>query len=469
MPLIKFSTTEDFQSDVEPVAIVEDNKQLSKRSGSEKFKNIKVPKHQTPVHLIALGSYEGTGCNRNFDYFLEEYCRKNHYTFVKAGRAVHIQHKNKPTDPKYGNVYGSDYNEKMKRVELFIGIDSNASRMAKSLQKLASGKQVSYSMGSSQTFDRCSICRHKSYNGKTDRCSHIPKRLGEITKEGKVVAMENPDPYWFDISDVDSTRGADRIAYSLNKQASDSILDTPQVRYENNLKLASEIYLPPSLVLSKYASSKRALLDKISKMEKHIDAIASGKVTNSKDKYIKEQASKLNSTPAISDTTISELRAFTDHTKLLKALADKGIIFSPEEFYKYIFDNKLDDSSLKGMKSHLPDIHEELAKDDQEINNDDMYPEEGKLPLRLIELIRSLTDEHSLFDGPAHNRIIRITMIKKVPGELKKESSEKSDSLFAKQLALKYANYQLSALSYLNDNDKLTDDLIINTLILNRG
>jgi len=461
--IIKFSSTEDFKCDVIPAEIITDPKQLTKRAGSERFKHIKIPKHQTPVHLVALGSYEGTGANRNLDLFYEDDCLRKHSTFVKAGRAVHIQHKNKPADPKFGNIYDSDYNEKMKRIELMIGIDTNAPRMAKSLQKLAQGKQVSYSMASRQAWDRCTLCKHKSYDGKTDRCEHIPRRLGEITKEGVMIAMENIDPTWFEISDVDSTRGADRIAFSLNKTASEH--NDVQERYTNNLKLAEEIYLPPALTLSKYASEKRTLLNKLSKIEKHIDAVAQGKVHDSRDKYIKDEAAKLNNAAQLSDKTIEELREFTDHKKLLKALADKGIIFTPEEFYKYIFNNH-DVSNVEDMKSHLPSVFNNLQ--DEDLHDEDFQPEEGKIPQSIMELVKSLTSDHSLFPGPASGRIMRITIIKSTPHELKKESSDKSESVLAKDIAMKYANYQLSALSYLEENGKLDDQTIINTLILNR-
>lgn len=463
--IIKFSSTDDFKSDVAPVAIVTDNKQLSKRAGSDRFKHVKVPKHQTPVHLLAVGSLEGTGHNRNGDFWLEEDCTQGHHTFVKSGR-VHENHRNKPNDPIDGTVHSSDYNEKMKRIELFIGLDTNNPRNKKALDLLHSGKQQAFSMGCKVSHDLCSICGHKSYTGK-DRCIHIPKQLGEITKEGKMVGMRNPNPDFFEISKV--LRPADRCAYSLNsfkKTASEN--NDIQERYIYNQKQAQEIYIPESQILiSKYASSKRSMAIKLSQLEKHVDAIANGKITDSRDKYIKEQASKLNSAPQLSEKTISELRSFEDHTKLLKAMADKGVLFTPEEFYKYVFNNQ-DVGALEDMKSHLPSIHEELLSNDDELNNDDFNPEEGKIPQAVLELVKSLTNDHSINKEYGHGRIMRITIIKSTPVPLKKESSVKSDSLFGKQLALKYANYQLSTLSYLNENNLLDDETMINSLVLNR-
>lgn len=463
--LIKFSTTDDFKSDVIPAAIVTDPSHLVKRAGSEKFKNVKVAKNQVPVHLIALGSYEGTGANRNLDMFLEKDCRNNHSTFVKAGRAVHWNHKNKKNDPKYGDIYASDYNEPMKRIELLIGLDKDNSKNADVLTKIEKGGQVPFSMASRQAFDLCSICKHKAPDSE-HRCEHIPSQLGEITKEGNMVMMINPNPNWFEISLVH--KPADRVAYSLNSSSKEASDNDIQDRYNNNLKQAQEIYLPSSLILSKYASSKRSLLNKISKLEKHIDAVASGKIENSRDKYIKEHASKLNQAEQISEKTLSELRKF-DHHKLLKCLADNGIIFTPEEFYKYLFDNRMNESHLEDMKSHLPSAHQSLQNEDEEINNEDFNPDEiSSVPSSIMNLVKELTNDHSLFGDKAHNRVMRITIIKRMAPELKKESSVKSTSLFGKQLALKYANYQLSALNYLDGNNSLTDELIINTLVQNR-
>lgn len=461
--LIKFSSTDDFKSDVIPAAIVTDNKQLAKRGGSERFKNVKVAKNQTPVHIIALSDYESTGQNRNGDYWREKDCQNKHHTFVKSGR-VHANHRNHPNDPVYGKVHASDHNDKMHRVELFLGLDTDNPGNRETLEKLSSGKPQAFSMACRVKWDRCSLCGHKAEDS-AHRCEHIPSRLGEITKEGIMIGMENPDPDFFEISKV--LRPADRVAWSLNslkKESSDQY--TPQSRYESNQKLAQEIYLPPSLTLSKYASSKRSLLNKLSKLEKHIDAVAQGKVEDSRDKYIKEQAPKLNATPQLDDKTISNLRSFGDHHKLLKALADKGIIFTPEEFCKYLFDNKLHDDHIEGMKSHLPGIFNNL--DDEELHDEDFEPKEGNIPDSLMNMIRGLVGGHSLFGEPAQGRIMRITIIKSTPTPLKKESSDKSPLVFDKQIALKYASYQLSALNYLDENDKLTEDTILNTLILNR-
>jgi len=462
MSLIKFSSTDDFHSDVIPCAIVTDPRDIIKRAGSERFAHVKVAKNQTPVHIIALSAGESTGANRNSDWFGEEDCRDRHHTFVKAGRAIHHNHKNKPSDPKYGDIYASDYNEPMRRVELLIGLDNDAPKNADTLQKLAEGKQVSGSMAAKIPYDVCSVCSHKAPSADK-RCKHIPSQLGEITKEGKQVNMLNVEPDWFEYSIV--KRGADRVAYSINskhqKQASAS--EYAQESYLEHAKLAQEIHLPSYLTISKFASSKRETLNKLSAMEKRVNAISAGKVVDSKDKYIKEEASKLNSAPSLSKETIKELREF-DPKQLMKALVDKGVILNPDEFMDYLFEDKLDSKDREDMKSHLPHAFENFP--DEELHDETFEPSEHSIPSEISELIKGLVGDHSLSSAPAKVRIMKITIMRTPRKELKKESSV-SDNKYGKLLAEKYSSYKLSALNYLNDNDMLDEDLLINSVVQN--
>lgn len=103
----------------------------------------------------------------------------------------------------------------MRRTELVLGLDND--KCADILQKIASGKEVYWSMASRQKHDECSWCKHKARHDK-ERCAHIPKMLGELNKEGELCGMINPDPHFFEISEVG--RPADRIGFTLAKVAS---------------------------------------------------------------------------------------------------------------------------------------------------------------------------------------------------------------------------------------------------------
>lgn len=123
--LFKISSVYDYNFDENPVSIINEAKDLEKRAAVLKLLKYKKTPNQTDLHVIAVGAYEGTGINRNGDFFREQECIRNHPYFVRAGRAVNRHHKNKPTDPKYGDIKASAYNEAMKRIELIIGIDND--------------------------------------------------------------------------------------------------------------------------------------------------------------------------------------------------------------------------------------------------------------------------------------------------------------------------------------------------------
>lgn len=410
------------------------------------------------TYVVGVASHNS---NRNGDTFFEKDCINNHNTFVKADRAVNRNHKNKKSDPKYGNIKAAGYNSKMKRIELVLGLDDD--KCSDILHKIAKGEDTCWSMAAKISHDSCSKCGHKSYNGTTDRCDCIKHQLGEITKEGKEIKMINPNPNWFEISAVG--RPADRLGYTL-KYAS-----------EANVKMSTTDFLglydgfvePDHLLISKSAADKRTLLKKLSEMEKHIDAISQkAKPDTAKELYLKRQASKINHGDDISDATIDELRKH-EPAKLLKELADNGIIFSPEDFAKYLFGQHIDKKHVEGMKTHLPTIFSD-NEDNHEITNKEKFdPFAGNiLPKELKDIVGKLFEDHSLFDKPVAGRIMRITIIKNIDnGDLKKKV-EKTASAFDQELADSYTQYKLATLNYLNDKGMLTDELIFNALIQNR-
>jgi hypothetical protein len=478
--LIKFSDTNDWNWDTAPVQLIHNSNTLTKAGADNSELKTEKTAGQTDALVIALGAYEGTGANRNGDIFKEAECLKNYRTFVKSGskkadgtydgRALNRHHKNKPSDPKYGNIKAASYNQKMKRVELVIGLDND--KCAEEIQKLAEGKQINVSMAAKVAYDKCTWCGH---NAKTDndRCEHIPVKLGEINKRGEMCSMENIDPKWFELSIVG--RPADRIGMSL-KLASDS----SYIKTASDYKLLYPGFTAPAdedttLRISKYATEKRTLVKKLAAMEKHVDAVLTGGPKNSKDKYLVEHKSKLKDSGRISDETIEELRKF-DSSKLLKALADQGIVFSPEDFIKYLFGTqklKNSDTMFDKLKSKLPSMFSDLEEDgDDEVNEEKYEPSASDvMPKELLKIVKGLFDDHSMFDAPAHGRIMRITIVKKSPfSKLKtrKDSEDISKEASIKELAKQYAAYKLAALRYIDDQNRLDEDTIFNTLIQNR-
>ena len=338
--LIKFSSTNDWRWDIDPVQLIHNVSTLTK-SGADSWElRTEKTAGQTDVLVIALGAYEGTGANRNGDIFKEASCMEHYKTFLATGkkdksgkydgRALNRHHKNKPEDPKYGNIKAASYNKKMKRIELVIGLDND--KCAEEIQKLAEGKQINVSMAAKVAYDKCTWCGFEAKDDKK-RCKHVPKKLGEINKQGEMCSMDNINPRWFELSIVG--RPADRIGMSLKKLASAE----GYIKTAEDFKqiypgfVAPDDELPGVITISKHASAKRELLHKIASIEKRIDAVIKGGPKNSKDKYLLEEKAKLKHTDNISEDTMDELRKF-EPSKLLRALADQGIVFSPEDFMR---------------------------------------------------------------------------------------------------------------------------------------
>jgi hypothetical protein len=224
-----------------------DRKDFIKRAaGSENvflplLDGVKFAEDEEPVHLIALGASEGYGANRNGDGFKEAACKKYHDTFVKFAR-FYRNHKNKDPKISYGTIKASAYNPVMRRVELLAALNKTASAAERNggfiadreLQKLASGKDLSVSMACRVPFDLCSWCGHQART-REEYCKEAScggggcaKNLTKLIKTAQDVHLlhvDNPNPTWFDMSDV--FRPADRIAYAgkadwLQKAASDN-------------------------------------------------------------------------------------------------------------------------------------------------------------------------------------------------------------------------------------------------------
>lgn len=193
--------------------------------------NIALQPGDIPIHLNAIGATEAYGSNRNGDGFGEHYCKSAHARFVSGSR-YYRNHQNKNPAKSYGCVKLSTYNEPMRRIELLLlgnGDEKAAQRngglpmLKTSVDKLHRGESLPFSMACKIAFDVCQNCFNKAANrtqycdestciGPSGRrgfgCKH---GLTKVASDGLQQYVENPDPFFFDISEV--VRPADRIAY----------------------------------------------------------------------------------------------------------------------------------------------------------------------------------------------------------------------------------------------------------------
>jgi len=212
------------------------------------------------ILLNALGAYEYWGVNMNGDAFPEWSLkgepppksvqdiielkvlpkiptfvtptgRYGHKTFVDFAK-VYVGHANTDPTKSIGDVIASDYNEKMRRVELIVFVYKD--RNPELIQKIDSGEPVPFSMGAKLSFDVCSVCLNIART-RGEYCEHLTNLLRQTLPDGRKVFSYNFFPRFFDISYVRVP--ADRSAWALRKVASvaDSVAVLPAKRYFDKL------------------------------------------------------------------------------------------------------------------------------------------------------------------------------------------------------------------------------------------
>lgn len=218
--------------------IGQDRKVFIKRAGIETYSAVEkmaFSKDEIAIHLIAIGATEMYGANRNGDGFREQTLRDRCNTFTKYAR-FYRDHLNKDPSKSYGLVKAAFYNDEMQRVELICALNATKEAARRNgglladieMQKLASGREIPVSMACSVSHDVCSYCGNKAPTRK-EYCRGIDEggmckaggqhrnigRLVEVDGDAHHMHVDNPDPRFFDISNV--FRPADRIAYVMGR------------------------------------------------------------------------------------------------------------------------------------------------------------------------------------------------------------------------------------------------------------
>lgn len=122
------------------------------------------------------------------------------------------------------------------------------------------------------------------------------------------------------------------------------------------------------------------------------------------------------------------------------------------------------------IKEHLPSMFSDADDDGDDVVNEEKYEPSGSetMPKELSSLVKKLFDGHSMFDAPAHGRIMRITIVKRIPKHKEDDKKEVSKEAAVKTLAKQYAAYKLAALRYMDEQNKLDEDTMLNILMQNR-
>jgi hypothetical protein len=421
--------------------ILDPRRPLVKSASSEiqdYCKTIKSEAGRTQLLVLAMGSGETYGANRNGDFFPEQELINNHHTFEKYAK-WYKHHQNKDPNKSYGNVKKSFYNNAMKRVELLCSIDN--AKNPELVKRANLGEDIPVSMSCRVPFDVCSICDHKART-LSEYCGHLKSAMTQIMPDGRQVFAINPNPTFFDISEV--FKPADRIAYVLEKVAHLNVKSAAQLALEAGLK-DSDFWVPTEKS-SEELIRKRAWLKKLSEIEKEIEAVAEKPQPETpREKVISEEAPKAL---AVTEEMPHSCDVEGGLPELLGGTADRGVMLSPEEFSQ-----EVSGGECPGMRDLLPGIFSHLLESpllDDALSSRGMSMGSGCgcLPGSKLD---SLAANRSFREEPAARRIIKITIIKsaaiKVPTiSLRKQAADFYPGDLAAQLAVGYALYKVAAL-----------------------
>jgi hypothetical protein len=439
----------------------------------ELIDSIKVAKDEEPVHLIALGASEAYGPNRNGDGFREATCRKHHPTFKKHAR-WYRNHKNKDKAKSYGYIEKSAYHEAMRRVELLCMLNKtkeaaerNGGLVAdRELQKLAQDKDLAVSMACRVPYDVCSGCEKKART-RDDYCTEDTCKYGgckdnltKVAEDGHCLHVDNPNPTWFDISDV--FRPADRIAWGskadwLHKAASaDEFLPSSVLAQQLGITAPLHVILaqdePHHWDAAMRGQTKLAHglaeLEGRERLGRGVDANMLRAFTSPMQPAITDGMFHIIGSPGTEKSAAA-----------LGALADKKIIFSLRDFANWMGKS----ASAESAQALLPGVFRRITSSgDMHVkllsNPFAVSMKTASAPQRV--LANNLAPTHSLAEDHVRERMMRSGLrMQSEPTLHSSVSDEKrgSDDRGAWELAEAYAMYKLAALHRIAASDQYFD------------
>jgi hypothetical protein len=231
-------------------------------SGADIFTGIRPVPGKTIVYVLALGSWEYYGENRNGDGFPERPYMENasppwipeDATLIKTYKSFETHaknyrhHANKDPNKSVGRVIRAVWNDRMHRVELIVELDNAAAPDL--AERIEAGEFPPVSMGARVPYDLCNVCGNKAPR-RADYCEHAQFQMHQPIG-GKIMCVLNPYAKFFDISWV--FRPADRTAWMMKKVAEDAPYELSGIEGGEYLDKMSEL---------KEAAKKLAAMDKL--------------------------------------------------------------------------------------------------------------------------------------------------------------------------------------------------------------
>lgn len=443
--------------------IIGDDKQaFVKRAGAEfveKVSNIKFATDEIPVHLIAIGSTEDYGPNRNGDGFSRETCKTDHRTFEKFAR-FYRDHANKNPAKSFGLVKASYYNEPMKRIELICALNGskeaaerNGGLLAdKEMEKLSAGNDIPVSMACKIPFDICSSCGNKART-RSEYCDAIESgghckagglkhNMGRVLEDGHILHADNIKCSFFDISHV--FRPADRIAYvsgRLEKAASAGMV--------SGAELAEQLGVTMPFALDTAGASKRA--------EQQFRALqqlaqAEQECVNDSNGWAQ---SALACHPVVQPALNVNACQFAKMSEVFRGLADAGVILSVRDFLALTVKSanvKLVDAVIYA----LPNVFSKLAAEEDIgslLENNKFYPADSA-PAAVRLWAEKVANTHSTLTPNIEKRayLAAIRNVTPTKPNTEKRASTNAEIALANHYALyKIAAFAVAGEKYLNN------------------
>lgn len=398
------------------------------------------------VHLIAMGSQEKYGYNRNGDGWPEDGLKARHNTFVSHG---HLFREHKNTDPKFkvGDVKASAYNDKMGRVELIVWGDKD--KAPDMYEKAASGKPLSFSMSAKVPYDVCSICANKA-KGSSKYCSHLKESMCQyLPKFKKFAFAENPTPTFFDISEVKNP--ADRIAHFIEYQMTKAASATA-FQYSDILAQAEGVSIPDTNV-GCVDLLKQAMLTRLAETEQYVRAAINGEDigTDAKAAFFKEAVTRAFEPQDITEVEMSIIRA-TEPGYLFAGLAKRATVLPFEAFVSYVTGNSIDqvyaDPMVKQAKGLLPTVFQQMLNSESDPVLEDLFePDFSKFSSGdpVDKVMDQVADRHSVNPQVAKTRIMKITVQRGSDLPMPVKSASMFDAVEeARKLSRAYGFYKVS-------------------------
>jgi len=430
--------------------------------------DLKPDKDHFLAHFIALGEEERYGYNRNGDAFSKAACEKYAHTFVDHGHYFK-EHKNQ--DPKYkiGDIKAAAYNPDMGRIEVMVWGDKKLAE--EQFEKAASGKALNCSMACNVKYDVSSITGKKqaSLNDYDKYCKH---QMGQYIPEfQKYAFVYNPEPKWFDLSDV--ANNADRIAYHLKYE------------FDNNdslQKAASATKMVTSAELAERfgvrelegdtrtgckTDASQAILQKLADAEQYINLLKDQPGNVAKDEkfhFVKNACQHMfHPEEQLTDNQLSSLKklypatmfgllakqaAYLPFLSFCGLLTDKPMAdLANDKIIKYA-DCCQEDTFERMLGSPINQIEElfdpgcefEMSSDPN--NGDDVQ-----------EIMDSVADRFSIKAAPMNKRVLSVSVLD--PQEVAKiassEALNQDEKDEAARLQMAYGYYKVAATKKINE------------------